>query len=274
MLKKPNTKKAKAAAKKTAKPKAPAEAEKKHPDVFEEVQAPYHFTPEERGRMSDTMRSHMDKIDELTDQQKASNADFKLRLQNETNNVKALRQKLNSGEETRPVRARVEFEPDKRVKHLMHPETGELIRTDPMQPADFQLPMFLPAETENGAKAEAVAPKGAQDVPTGLPPATKAKKKKDAPAAEPGDNAGKTNVGDALDAAASLTDAPKIDLYIDEITDHVALTRGFRKAAAAAGWTKPQIALMVDLLKKCDNEDAMKETLRPHIVEHPSEKPQ
>lgn len=270
MLKKPNTK-AKPVAKKPGKSKATAAP--KQPDVFEEIQAPYHFSPDERARMSEELRGFLDKIDATKDQQKAANADFKLRIQNDETAAKALRLKLGNGTESRPVRARVEFQVDKRMKSLFHPETGELIRVDPMQPADFQLPMFLPAEPIEGKPTEAVAPKGATDVPTGPSAPKPSKKSKKAPeTGEPGDGAGKTNLGAALNAAAALTDVPKLKLTFDPTTaDHVAITKGFVKCAKGAGWTEEQIGVIKDALRLCDSEPKMLEVLAPHIEAPASE---
>lgn len=256
--------------KKTAQPgakkpaKGKAKAEPKHPEVFEETQAPHKFTAEERERMGNDLRGHLDSIDELTGQMKSSTQDFKLRIGNHQNDVKGLRTKLGTGEETRPVRARVEFDAGKRIKRLYFPDTGEFIREDPMQPADFQLPMFKPDDTGK----EAPAPKGATDVPSG-PSAPEPKNKREKK--EPGETAGKTNVGDALDNAASLTDAPQIDLYMAEIDDHVKLTKAFRKAAKEAGWTEPQIGALITQLRAVDTVGRMKEVLTPHIVATPTE---
>lgn len=252
------------------KPKAKAkkvEAEKpKHDPVFEEIQAPYHFSVEERAAMSDELRVRLDAVDTIKDQAKAAAADFKLRVTNEENAAKQLRQKLSNGGESRPVRARVEFHVDERMKSLFHPQTGELIRKDPMQPADFQLPMLLPAPD---GKGEVVAPAGATDVPQGPSapkPAKKGKGKQPAETGEPGDNAGKTSVAALLNAAAALTDVPKLTLSFDPTTaDHVKITRDFVKCAKGAGWTEPQIGVIKDALRACDSEAKMLEVLAPHI---------
>lgn len=257
---------AKPAAKKPAsKPKSKKAPE--HPDVFQETHAPHKFTPEERERMGNELRTNLDNIEELEGQAKSAAQDFKLRIQNHKNDVKSLRTKLGTGEESRPVRARVTFDAAKGVKTLWHPETGEMIRTDPMQPADHQLPMFKPA----GDGKEVVAPKGDTDVPTKAE-AQPAKKKKGAKT-EPADNAGKTPMGAALNAATGATEAPKIDLYFEAIDDESKLVGAFKKAATAAGWSNAQISTLNDALKDCDSVSAMKDVLRPHIVDNPSEQP-
>lgn len=259
-------KNAKPVAKKSGKAKPLSEAIKpQHDPVFEEIQAPYHFSVEERAAMSDELRVRLDAVDTIKDQAKAAAADFKLRVTNEENAAKQLRQKLSNGGESRPVRARVEFHVDERMKSLFHPQTGELIRKDPMQPADFQLPMLLPAPD---GKGEVVAPAGATDVPTGPSapkPATKGKGKQPAETGAPGDNAGKTNVGAALNAAAALTTTKKLVLDIDPTTaDHVSIMRAFKKAAKIAEWTEPQIAVIHDALRAVDSEAKMLDILAPH----------
>lgn len=253
---------------KTPAAKKPAK-KKKPPLVKEAIQYPYKFTPQEIADMSVEMRAHMAKHEELEMQKKASAADFKLRMDNEQNSIKMLRTKCDTGEETRPLEAHVVFDVAKNVKTFLHPITKTKIRDEQMSPADHQLPMFK--RTPDGK--EAVAPKGATDEPTGTsapPPKKRGKKGKEA---EPGENAGQTNLGDALGAAASITNAPKIDLYLAEIDDHAKLTRAFRKAAKAAGWSEAQQSVMIDALRACDGVEKMKETLAPHIIKNPSEEP-
>lgn len=253
------------------KPKAKAkkvEAEKpKHDPVFEVVQAPYKFSVEEIAALNVSLQSHLDELDALSERKKSALADFKCREVNEDNAVQSIRNKLKHREESREVRARVEFHVEDRMKSLFHPTTGAFIRKDPMQPADFQLPMFLPATDGNG---EAPAPAGATDVPTGPSAPKAAKKGKKAPPENgaPGDNAGQTNVGAALNQAAALTNAPKLTLTFDPTTaDHVAITRAFKKAAKTAGWTEAQISTINDALRACDSEQKMIEVLAPHVAE-------
>lgn len=259
MLKKPTGGK-KTAAKKKEKPVI----------VTEQIQAPYVFTPDEIMEMGTQMRGHMTSIDELTAQMKQSAADFKLRIGSHTNSVQQLRNKCDSGQETRPMEAVVKFNhPKKGEKTFIHPETKEEIRSEPMTPADWQLPMFKPAPD---GKGEVVAPKGATDVlsPGEESAKKKAGKGKKAPA-EPGDNAGQTSVGAALNAATILTDAPPFDLYVDEENDHAKLTRDFRKAAKKVGWKEAQISVLIDAMRQCATIEGMKDVLRPHIVKNPSE---
>jgi hypothetical protein len=253
--------------------KSAAKKKEKPVIVTEQIQAPYVFTPDEIMEMGTQMRGHMTSIDELTAQMKQSAADFKLRIGSHTNSVQQLRNKCDSGQETRPMEAVVKFNhPKKGEKTFIHPETKEEIRSEPMTPADWQLPMFKPAPD---GKGEVVAPKGATDVlsPGEESAKKKAGKGKKAPA-EPGDNAGKTPLGAALNAAAGTTETPRVDFYMDEIDDETKLVGGFKKAAKKAGWKAAQISALDDALKSAEGIDAMKDVLRPHIVENPSEQPQ
>lgn len=259
MLKKPTGGK-KTAAKKKEKPVI----------VTEQIQAPHLFGAEEIMTMGAEMRQHMTAADELRDQAKQSAADFKLRIGNHENAVKQLRLKCDSGQETRPMEAIVKFNhPAKGQKTFLHPQTNAEIRSEQMTPADWQLPMFKPAPD---GKGEVVAPKGATDVlsPGEESAKKKAGKGKKAPA-EPGENAGQTSVGAALNAATILTDAPPFDLYVDEENDHAKLTRDFRKAAKKVGWKEAQISVLIDAMRQCATIEGMKDVLRPHIVKNPSE---
>lgn len=249
--------------------KKPAATKKAKPVITtEQIQAPYTFNSEEVLKMGVEMRGHMTAADELRDQLKNSTADFKLRIGNHESSVKQLRIKLDSGQETRPVEAVVQFHtPKKNEKTFLHPESKEVIRTEQMTPADFQLPMFKPDPKTGG---EAVAPKGAADIPAKAP-ATPPKKGK---AKEPSDNQGKTPIAAALNEAAGKTKPPQIDLEFSAIDDESKLVGGFKKAAKAAGWSNAQISTINDALKACEGVGAMKDVLKPHIVDNPSEQPE
>lgn len=253
--KKPAPKK-KPAAKKPAAPKTKTKEESeavagtpKIPDHREDIQAPYHFTPAEIETMNHGLRTSLDDIETLQSQAKAAAQDFKLRITNKQNEAKQLRNKLGAGEETRPMKAAVEFIPKKSVKRYLHPETGELIREEPMQPADWQLPMFKPEEIQS-PKPPAPSPE---------PP-----KSGKAPKTSP---VGETSVGDALDAAAAKTKAPLFWLDLDATYPAPNnLTGEFKKTAKKAGWTLPQISALMDILKSADGIPAMIETLRPYVI--------
>jgi hypothetical protein len=254
-----NTKKPSAAGAKKPAPKAPKKA--KAPVVKETIQHTYRFTPEEISAMDGEIRIQLREIDELEAAKKQANSDFKLRIDSHDNTVRRLRAKCDSGEETRSLEAIVQFhKPKQGRKTFIHPQTGEKIRDEEMSLADTQLPMFKPAPD---GKGEVVAPKGATDVPQ------KADAKKPAkPAKAPKASAapGKTNVGDAIDKAAALTDAPKLNLDLATPCPHDQLTRWFRKAAKDAEWNPAQVSVMIDRLRECDTVEKMKDTLRPHCL--------
>lgn len=178
--------------KKTAKKKPPL------PPVKETIQAPYVFSGDETSLMNVNLRDHLDQIDALRDQQKQSNADFALRIKGHENNVKLLRNKLGTGQETRPLDAEVRFDTKRSKKAFHHPTTGDFIREEDMQPADWQLPMFKP----DPIKGETVAPPGSTDVPAKTDVKAGKKKSAESPART---NPGETSVGAALDKAASET---------------------------------------------------------------------
>jgi hypothetical protein len=266
-----NSKKADAGAAKLAaadkakdkKPKADKKnnpAEPEHPPVTENTQVAYKFTPDELSHMNAQLRGKLGEIEALQDQKKAAMKDFALRIQNAENDMKLLLNKLNTGEETRAMEVLVEFDTKSHRKTYHHPVTGEVVGEAPMQPADWQLPMFKPAPDGTG---ETIAPKGSTDVPPKPGEAPKGKKgKKDA---EPGANAGTTPVGDALDKAAGSTQ-PQM-LVIDLTKDYespAAFLKAYRAAAKSSDWNEAQISVIGQQLKLAETVEKMIETLRPH----------
>lgn len=244
------------------KPAAKKKAKKvKQPPTIQRIHAPHTFTQDERNVLGDNLRGALDEIEALEGQAKSAAADYKLRIQNHKNDVKMLRNKLGSNQEDREVEAIVEFDAKNRQKTFIHPVSKEKIRTENMTDADFQLPLFKPAADGK----EKPAAKGETDVQT----LTKApdKKGKAKKAGEPG----KTNVGDVLDKASALTDAPKVPFDVDADRDHAKLTRDFKRAANKAGWTDVQISTIHALLRDCDTESGMRDVLRPHVTELPAE---
>lgn len=243
----------KAAAKKTPKPAEPPvdDGKPKIPETREDIQAPYKFSEEEIAIMNHGLRNALDDMDTLRAQAKAAAQDFKLRITNRENEAKQFRNKLAAGEETRPMKAAVDFNSQKGIKRYLHPETGEFIREEPMTPADWQLPMFKPEEVQSTKPAEKPAPaaKGAGKAPKTSP-------------------AGETNVGDAMDKAAAGTKAPQvhIDKFESDEWSQKALTDAFKKAAKKAKWTAPQISVIADRLAECADVSAMRDTLRPFVI--------
>lgn len=220
------------------------------PEEREVIQYQYRYAPEETAALNATLRAHLDRIDDLTGQAKAAAQDYKLRIQNEQNDAKRLRTQLNTGEESRSIRAAVEFDAKKGRKRFLHPETGEFIREDVMSDADWQLPMFKPDEVENKA--------------TGAVPAAPKGKKSKAPAtSEPGE----TSLGAALDAAAAKKEMPQIVLDLDKGDwSDIGLTKAFRAAAKKAKWTPQAISLIIDRMKETDTVENAIAVLRPHVV--------
>lgn len=248
-------------------PEAPAPAETieepERPPVFEDIQAEYEFSAEEEHAMSSKLRQLLNEIDALTDQKKASAADFALRIQNKNNDAKMIRNKLDSGLETRAVHALVEFDVPRSMKRFLYPEGKVFIREEPMTPADWQLPMFKRDETG----AETVAPKGAVDEPLPPPVATAPKATpKPKPEGDPAANAGKTSVGAVITQAAAGTEAARIALDLTLDYTHESLLKAFRSAANAAGWFEAQISVIAQQLKIADSVDGMLDILRPHTI--------
>lgn len=247
----------------------PSNDKPKHPVIFEDIQAPYVFSPEEIAQMNVDLRHKLNDIDALEDQKKSSQQDFNLRITNAENEAKRLRNKLDSGEETRPVRAIVEFEVSRGKKRLIHPQTKEFIREENMTPADYQLPMFKPAKDGS----ETVAPKGDVDVREKI----KEEYKDKAPytmeeinsAKEYRTNlymAGTTSVDAKLTQAAAATETPKLKLDLTEEYSHNGLIASFEVAARNAGWFETQVAVIRTQLKLCDSVERMLDILRPHTV--------
>lgn len=231
------------------------------PEVHEDIQAAYKFTPDEVAHMNSQLRQHLNDIDALEDQKKAAMQDFKLRITNKENEAKLLRNKLDSGEETRPVKALVEFDTPRSMKKFFHPHNREFIREEPMQPADWQLPMFKP--TPDGT--EAPAPKGDVDVPTKTPAAA-AKPGKKTPDGDPAANAGSTPVGAVLTQSAAGTEAAKIELDLTVDYTHEQLLKAFKAVAKKAGWFETQISVIGQQLKLSNSVDGMVDILRSHTV--------
>jgi hypothetical protein len=229
-----------------------------HPEVTEDIQAPYKFTADEVAHMNVQLRGLLDGIEELDNQKKASVKDFALRIQNKQNEAKMLRNKLNAGEETRPLKAFVEFDTLRSMKRFLHPHSREFLREESMTPADWQLPMFKPDTTGQ----EAVAPRGDVDVPTRGAVAPKPPVKKEG---DPAESAGTTSVGAKITQAAAQTEAAriKLDLTRDDYT-HASLLKEFKAAAKAAGWNQAQVSVIGEQLKIADSIDGMFDILRPH----------
>jgi len=234
------------------------------PSEREDVNVPYTFTPDELNDMGHKHRSTLDGIELLKDQAKASAQDFKLRIQNKENEERMLRMKLASGEETRPMRVAVHFDTPRGMKRYLHPETGDFIREEQMQPADWQLPLIREEIAKNQKQAEE---KGAEAIKSAKPAAAADTTTEGASRPDGESPVGATNVGEKITAAAAKTTAPQFVLDLTkEDWDAKGLLSAFAKAAKLAGWTPIQVSTLKDILRKAENVDAMIDTLRPYTI--------
>lgn len=232
------------------------------PEHREDTQVPYRFTEAEMITMGTALRQKLNEIDALENQKKAAMTDFRLRIQNAGNEAKLLRNKLDSGEETRPMRVAVDFDSKRGIKRYLHPETGEFLSEAPMQPADYQLPMFQEQDLKS---ANPPADSGTQPAPQEQEqPAAESKPAKRTGKGSP---IGETNLGDAIGQAAAQQSAAPLILDIDKDDwDRTALVKAYKKAARLAGWTEAQISTLHDVLKECDSTQAIISTLRPYVA--------
>lgn len=81
------------------------------------------------------------------------------------------------------------------------------------------------------------------------------------------EDAGTTNLGDAIGSAVSQVDTTKIVLSLRSDWEANPLVKAFNAAAKKAEWPEAAIGLMKDQLKACETVSAMIETLRPHVIE-------
>lgn len=249
------------------------------------IQAPHKFSSEETEELNVELRRQLSNIGQLEGQKKAAMQDFKLRIQNAENTVELLLVKLESGEEMRRVEAEVIFDPARGMKKFFRPSlSGEsvtelgfpmdhhFIREEPMQPADWELPLFKKEEIENPSekreeKNDQVGPdyptyEDAEGEPTDLQGIGN-------------DAAGATPIGDVLDQAAAATEAPKIliEHFRDGQWQPKALHTEFWIAAGKAGWTEAQRSTISSLLwenangkEKLRSVDEMRKVLAPHVI--------
>lgn len=239
------------------------------PAEREDVNVPYNFTPEELSEMGHTHRKTLDAIETLKTQMKTSAQDFKLRISTKENEEKQLRMKLASGEETRPMRVAVAFDAKRGMKRYLYPDTGDFIREEPMQAADWQLPLIR-EELDKQRKPAPEVPgysvstqEAAASAAAGV-----AASVDNRPAGAEGSPIGETNMGDKLGAAAARTVAAQFVLDLDApggFTDK-GLISAFAKAAKLAGWTPIQISTLKEVLRGAESVPAMIATLRPYTV--------
>lgn len=188
------------------------------------VQADYYFTPDENQALGLKLAGLVQTKEEIAAHKKDILAQLKAQEEACIAEIKATSNKRRSGFEVRPTEALVLFEPKKGVKHLHRVSDRTLIRTEQMLQSDYvqELPM------------------------DGLPPSQKPaepkppKKGKKTPPSE----AGVTNLGDALKAAAAGTELPLVPIVLDPKFTAGKIRMQFRKAAKKAGWPEAAIDLL------------------------------
>lgn len=295
---------------KPSKPKTKTKNDKEPPPVVTaEINAHVDLTPAEKAALSTQLTQDLDQIDLLKEQAKTTAQDFKLRITNVENNTKAIRLKLNSGGETRPVKVRVEFDVKRQKKQFFHFVTGDFIREDDMTGADNELPMFREdGEPAKHAPSKPVVPPktademildAAQDVDneeklkghfarirSTFPSTFKGTEKQawnlflsevrdianKAPLEGGAEEAGqgKTSLANALDKAAAGAKCAPVEMDLSKDMTSSGLIGGFRLAAKKAGWNAAQIKVLVDAMKERPTVEEMKQTLTPHIKADPS----
>jgi uncharacterized phage infection (PIP) family protein YhgE len=222
----------------------------------EVAHVPYRFSVDELLDLNTDFRAKLKEIESIEDEAKQQASDFKNQIKRLRTQLDEMETKLDSGEEKRPMKVRVEFDPSRGKKRYYSLDDGDHVGEEAMTQGDWQLPMFKQDKNGNLEPVKTAVPAPVEETePTTIPVMQ----------TEGGDNAGVTSVGDVLDAAASLKEAPLIEISLSLDWQGPALIREFRKCAKKAKWNDAQISLMVDLLKDGDSVTDMKDTLRPHV---------
>lgn len=239
-----------------------SEATPPPPAVHTEVaQVPYRFTVAELLDLNASFRAKLKEIEGVEDEAKQTASEYKNQIKRLRTQLDEMETKLDSGEERRPMRVRVEFDPSRGKKRFYSLDDGSHVGEEAMSQADWQLPMFK--QDKNG-NLEPVKP----TLPTPEPEDDSLPGAETIPVmqTEGGENAGSTPVGDLINQEAARKECPKIEISLSLDWQGPALIREFKKCAKKAGWDETQIGLMVDLLKEGDTVQDMKDTLRPHII--------
>lgn len=251
--------------------------------ITETIQAPHVFTSEEIDRMNIDLRRNLTEVDRLKDQLKSTQKDYQLRIQNAENTVRLLRNKLDAGEESRPIQAEVIFHPDRSEKHFFRLRTTDeptpsneaelsldlemrFVRKEPMTDADWQLPMFKKEEIDS-----------APPKPNGEKPTPELHEDSEGELTDTqgigNDAAGATSLGDVLDRDAAATEAPKI--LIEHFRDGQWQSQALYQEVfiATKNFHTAQRALILNLLwdevngeQKLKSVEDMKRVLAPHVI--------
>lgn len=244
--------------------------------VREKTQASYKFTNDELAalgiRLSHTRRDYSRIEAEL----KSIAQDYKGKLSTVELEQDALCRKLDDGFEMRDAAALVTFnDPTSGRKTYRHEGSGEFIKEEAMQYADYQLPMFRTQDGKDATEPEPtpestiLAQHEADFENTHDGEGTK----EDLGRIEDVPGAGQTNLGEALNSAAVKTEQPQMVIGGFGLDDwnQKGLTKAFVSSATQAGWSKPAISAMRAQILALDNVAAIKDLLRPFVlVEGPS----
>lgn len=244
----------------------------KKPDTVKtRTQAQYKFTPSELadlGKKLATTRKDMARVESELDSIKQ---DFKGKLAAIELEQDRLCRKLDDGFEMVEVPAIITFnDPSQGRKTYRNEETGELIREEPMSPADWQLPMFQEPIEETPAlplvPGEPVTQLPRHEtLEDGSTITRKTTKVANPTASSP---IGATNLGNVLDMTVAGTEAPLLEMDLTnggKSFTSSSFMRSFKKAAFGR-WTDPQISTMESKLREKDTVSAMVDMIRPHVL--------
>ena len=221
----------------------------------EKCLAPYKFTTEEIGELGKQLSATSKDAKRVEAELSSIKKEYAAKLETIELTADSICRKLDDGFEMREAFAIVTFnDPTKGRKVYRHEDSGEFIREEAMSHADFQLPMFRAADGTDATQPELPA----AEIVTALD--EEGDVTEHANAEEP---AG-TPLAEALDQAASLSEAPLLKLDLSKYTAEGHLLTAYRKAAVFAGWQEAQIAMLKTQLQACDTVSRMREVLAPH----------
>lgn len=109
--------------------------------IKETILAPHVFTPSETEQLGKQLGREYSKRAEILKQKKSFASQYKAKEDECDALIAGLADKLNSGEEMRPVLALVTFDTARKMK-LFSDDAGALIREEPMVQSDWELPLF------------------------------------------------------------------------------------------------------------------------------------
>ncbi len=227
--------------------------------VRERTQAPYHYTAAELGELGKKLANTRRDAGRLEAELSSIKKDYSSRLETVELEQDSICRKLEDGFEMREAMALVTMnDPATGRKTYRHEASGEVIREEAMSFSDSAPPLF-----RNGDNQDATAPGADEETQTEQP--NDEPSEEDIAAATDGKPA-VTSVGTALDQAASVSEAPLLNLDLTGVTAEGHLLTMYNKAAKAAGWTTVQISMLKTQLQACETVSRMKECLQPHCA--------